>query len=163
MEGERTVEMLFDAEFTEDEPALSPNGRWLAYGSQETGARILVTPFPNIDDGAWNVSLVEFGVQPMWSSDGRELFYRGQTDLMVAQVETEPTFSGRTPEPLFSLSGYGLLIGGDVGRQFDIAPDGRFILPTSRTAEQTTDDVDFNGLIFVDNWFEELKARVPVP
>ena len=51
MEGERTVEMLFEAEFTEGEPALSPNGRWLAYLSRETGARILVKPFPNIDDG----------------------------------------------------------------------------------------------------------------
>ena len=159
MEGERTVEMLFEAEFAESEPALSPNGRWLAYLSQETDARVLVQPFPNIDDGLWNVSLVEFGVQPVWSPDGRELFYRSRTDLMVAQVETEPTFSSRTPEPLFSLSGYGLGLDADIGRQFDIAPDGdRFILPTSATSEQTSDDADFNGLIFVENWFEELKA-----
>ena len=162
MEGERTVEMLLDAEFTEAEPALSPDGRWLAYVSVETGtALIYVQPFPNIDDGLWNVSL-GFGADPVWSPDGRELFYRRPTDLMVAQVETEPTFSSRTPEPLFSLSGYG--IGGrGTGRPFDVALDGdHFIFRTPGTAEQTSADDPFNGLIFVENWFEELKARVPV-
>ena len=79
------------------------------------------------------MSLDQQGVQPVWSPDGRELFYRNiGSDLMVAQVETEPTFSHRTPEPLFDLSSYGLGLGPDLGRQFDIAPDGdRFILPTS--------------------------------
>ena len=162
MEGERTVEMLLDAEFREAAPALSPDGRWMAYDSLETGTpTIYVQPFPNIDDGLWNVSL-GFGVYPVWSPDGRELFYRGRTDLMVAQIETEPTFSSRTPEPLFSLSGYE--IGGPgIGRRFDLAPDGdRFIVRKPGTAEQTSDDDPFNGLIFVENWFEELKARVPV-
>ena len=98
----------------------------------------------------------------MWSPDGRELFYRniGST-LWVAQVETEPTFSSSTPEVLFDLSSWGLGLGPDLGRQVDIAPDGRFILPTSGTAEQT-DGEPFNGLIFVLNWFEELKERVPI-
>ena len=163
VEGERTVEMLLDAEFFEIEPALSPNGRWLAYVSLETGPPLIyVQPFPNIDDGLWNVSL-GFGADPVWSPDGRELFYRSESDLMVAQIETEPTFSSRTPEPLFSLSGYG--IGGPgTGRPFDVALDGdHFIFRTPGTAEQTSDDDPFNGLIFVENWFEELKARVPVP
>ena len=165
MEGERTVEMLLDAEFGETEPALSPDGRWLVYVSSETGPPLIyVQPFPNIDDGLWNVSL-DFGRNPVWSSDGRELFYRGPTtDLMVAQVETEPTFSSRTPELLFSLSGYALGGPAITGRRFDVAPDGdRFIVRKPGTAEQTSDDDPFNGLIFVENWFEELKARVPVP
>ena len=163
MEGERTVEMLFEAEFTESEPSLSPDGRWLAYLSIEAGRRILVKPFPNIGDGLWNVTVDQEGVQPLWSPDGRELFYRNiESNLMVAQVETEPTFSSSTPEQLFDLSSYGLGFGPDLGRQFDIAPDGRFLLPTSGTAGQTSDDADFNGLIFVENWFEELKERVPV-
>ena len=83
---------------------------------------------------------------------------------MVAQVETEPTFSSRTPEPLFSLSGYAMVGGAATERRFDVAPDGdRFIVRKPGTAEQTSDDDAFNGLIFVQNWFEELKARVPVP
>ena len=83
--------------------------------------------------------------------------------LMVAQVETEPTFSARTPEPLFSLSGYALSQSPADGRTFDVAPDGdRFIFRKRSTALQTSDEAG-NGLIFVENWFDELKARVPVP
>ena len=163
MEGERTAEMLLDAEFTEALPALSPDGRWLAYATTETGEPLVyVKPFPNIDDGRWNVSL-GYGRDPVWSPDGRELFYRTQTDLMVAQIETEPTFSHGTPEPLFSLPP-GMVGTSASGRRFDLAPDGdRFIVRTPGTAEQTGDDDPFNGLIFVENWFQELKARVPVP
>ena len=161
MEGERTEEMLLDAEFLEAVPALSPDGRWLAYVSGETGSPLIyVQPFPNLD-GLWNVSL-DFGVNPVWSPDGRGLFYRGPTgtDLMVAQVETEPTFSHRTPEPLFSLSGYAVGSGPTEARVFDLAPDGdRFIFRRTGTAAQTS---DLNGLIFVEHWFEELTARVPV-
>jgi len=79
---------------------------------------------------------------------------------MVAQVEREPTFSGRrTREPLFSLVNGDATLGGLVqGRRFDIAPDGRLIFPTSWKG----DDTDFNGLIFVEDGFEELTERVPV-
>ena len=163
MEGERTVEMLLDAEFAEDEPALSPDGRWLAYLSNETSTPfIYVQPFPNIDDGKWNVSL-GYGVHPVWSPDGRELFYRDRTDLMVVQIETEPTFSHGTPEPLFSLPP-GMVGSAATGRRFDIAPDGdRFIVRKLGTTEQRGDDDPLNGLIFVENWFEELKERVPIP
>ena len=124
MEGERTVEMLFEEEYGEQEPAMSPDGRWLAYLSIETDRRVLVKPFPNIGDGLWNVSVDHEGVQPMWSPDGRELFYRNiGNNLMVAQVETEPTFSSRTPEVLFDLNRWGLRVGPALGRQF--GPDGR--------------------------------------
>ena len=158
MEGERIVEMLLDEEFIEVNPTLSPDGRWLAYNTNETGVLLYVKPFPNVDDDPWRVS-PDAGSDPVWSPDGRELFYNGETDLMVAQVETEPTFSSRTPGPLFSLSGYDVVGGG--GRRFDIAPDGRFILPKLGTSEQT-DEVPFNGLIFVEHWFQELTERVPV-
>ena len=83
---------------------------------------------------------------------------------MVAQVETEPTFSRRTPEPIFSLSGYAITDSAAEGRPFDHAPDGdRFIMRKPETAVQTSGDDFFNGLIFVEHWFEELKERVPIP
>jgi len=158
MEGERTVEMLIDTAVPEFAPTLSPNGRWLAYQSDVTGdSLIYVRPFPNIADGQSRVSS-DFGRHPVWSPDGRALFYRGRADddLMVAQIETEPTFRSGTPEPLFSISAY--LMSG--GRQYDVAPDeDRFIF--LQATGQPGDD--FNGLIFVENWFEELKERVPVP
>ena len=168
MEGERPVEMLLDAEYVEGSPALSPGGRWLAYESAETGtALIYVKPFPNLD-GLWNVSL-DVGIRPVWSPDGSELFYVDPQAnmLMVAQVETEPTFSSSTPKPLLSLSGFYAFGGGATGgRSFDLAPDGdRFVFLKSGGGDlQTSDDDpfnDFNGLIVVENWFEELKARVP--
>ena len=54
-------------------------------------------------------------------------------------------------------------MGPDFGRTFDIAPDGRFIMLKPATAEQTGDEAPFNGLIFVENWFQELTERVPTP
>ena len=160
MEGERTVEMLLDAEYHESNPALSPDGRWLAYVSAETGSLfVYVRPFPNLDDGQWRVS-PDPSVEPVWSPDGRELFYRDfRTGLMVAQVETEPTFSARTPELLLS-RGFGVTR----GRDFDLSPTGeRFIVTNLGTAAQTGGDEPFNGLIFVENWFQELTERVPIP
>ena len=157
MEGERSVEMLFDAEFSEREPALSPDGRWLAYASSETGPFLIyVRPFPNIDDGLWNVSL-DLGVNPVWSPDGCELFFRRREDLMVAEIEAEPTFSSRTPAPLLSLSAFGL--GSPTNQhRFDLAPDGaRFI--TLKRGDVTSEEPS-NGLIYVQNWFEELTERV---
>ena len=65
MEGERTVEMLLDAEHLEFDSSLSPDGRWLACVSDENGDRLTyVQPLPNVDDGLWNVSL-GYGVHPV--------------------------------------------------------------------------------------------------
>ena len=163
MEGERTVEWLIDSESFETQPALSPDGRWLAYISDETDTFLIyVKPFPNVDDDPWRVSPF-FGRTPAWSADGSELFYFGQTDLMVAQIDTELTFRSRTPETLLSFiqRGYKRPGEGTTGRQFDLEPGGdRFIVLKSRA---TADEGDrFNGLIFVENWFTELKERVPV-
>ena len=82
----------------------------------------------------------------------------------MAQIDTELTFRSRTPEPLlsFSQSGYKMPGEGTTGRQFDLEPGGdRFIVLKSGA---TADEGDrFNGLIFVEKWFTELKERVPVP
>ena len=78
MDGERTVEMVLDAEYPEMGPALSPDGRWLAYHSDETARSLVyVRPFPNTDDGQWRVS-PDFGRHPAWSPDGRELFFTAE-------------------------------------------------------------------------------------
>ncbi len=64
----------------------------------------------------------------------------------------------------FALSGYEIVGSATTGRRFDLAPDGdRFIVRKRGTAEQTSDDDPFNGLIFVENWHQELLERVPVP
>ena len=161
VEGDRTVEMLLDTEFEEEEPALSPDGRWLAYQSDESGQpNIYVQPFPNIDDGKWQVS-TNGGGDPVWSPDGRHLFFRtGALAMMVAEVETDPTFSPGTPTEAFDMSAYEI-IGG--GRRYDLAPDGeRFLLRRSGGAQTSTGD-PFEGLIVVQNWHQELLERVPIP
>ena len=160
VEGERTMERLLDAGFTEGTPALSPDGRWMAYQSTESGnVEVFVRPFPDVDAGKWPVSN-SGGFDPVWSPDGQELFFSAAGSFMVAQVETEPTFRMTTPERLFGLES---LIGLQ-GREFDIAPDGdRFVFLAQGAATQTLDGAPFNGLVFVEHWFEELKDRVPIP
>ncbi len=168
MEGDRTHEMLFDAGFSGGEPALSPDGRWLAFYRElgnDLTATIDVVPFPNVEDGRWSVSQGSgpIIVQPVWSPDGRELFYRSDTDLMVAPIEAEPSFSIGTPRPLFSLSDYKSGLTAEEARLWDLAPAGDRFLLLSPAATQSTGNQPFNGLIYVDNWFHELLERVPVP
>ena len=100
----------------------------------------------------------------MWSPDGSELFYLGPPapDLLSVQVETEPTFSARTPESLFGLNGYTIF--GANRRQFDGAPSGdRFVVVKPSVSGQVGDGDVLLGMVIVENWFEELKERVPIP
>ncbi len=76
---------------------------------------------------------------------------------MVARVETEPTFTAEAPERLFASPD---LRGGE-GRKYDVAPDGDRFIFLKREAEQVTEEHD--SLVYVQNWTEELKARVPRP
>ena len=165
VDGDRTVEMLLDTGFRETVPSLSPDGRWLAYQSDESGnTQIYVQPFPNIEDGKWQVSTNNTGgtFDPVWSPDGRRLFFQQAPParLMVADVETNPTFSRGTPTEAFDLSAY-QAAGGT--RRYDLAPGGdRFVFLKIAAPVRTSDGDPFNSLIFVENWFEELTARVPV-
>ena len=169
VDGERTTQMLMENEFSESRPALSPNGRWLAYQANESGqTEIYVVPFPNVANGGkWLVS-TNGGSAPVWAPDGRSLFFvsgrapglrRSPTaQMMVAEVETRQTFDHEAPVQLFRLSGYE----GGWGRPFDLSPDGERFLVV-KPEETLPGDYAFAGLIFVENWFEELKERVPVP
>ena len=155
VEGDRTMELVLDEDFPEGRPAVSPDGRWIAYQSGESGqGEIYVRPFPNVDDGKWQVS-TDNGFTPVWSPDGRELFFLSQTELMVVRVETEPTFNATTPESVLSRSTFIT----SSGRAFDVAPDGERFLFLRTGGGQVA--LGAAGLVFVQNWFEELQARVP--
>ncbi|MDA2928041.1 hypothetical protein MYX78_12575, partial [Acidobacteria bacterium AH-259-G07] len=157
MEAERQSEPLLRTQFTELYPALSPDGRWMAYQSDESGQfEIYVRPFPNVEAGRSQISR-NGGMEPVWGADGRELFYRtpdGST-MMAVDIETEPTFTPGNPEVLFTGSYFN-----GPGRDYDISPDGqRFLM--LREAGQTEETSERNELIIVLNWFEELKRLVP--
>jgi serine/threonine-protein kinase len=135
--------------FTELSPALSPNGRWLAYSSNETGAdEIYVVPFPNTGAGKWAIS-AGGGTEPLWSHRGGELFYRAASgDLVAVAINTNPRFSLGRSVALFPAAGFTSL---RFGPQYAVAPDDRrFLMIRAGTPDK---------LIVVENWFEELGTK----
>jgi Tol biopolymer transport system component len=143
--------------YDEEAIALSPDGTRMAYQSDETGrTEVFVRPFPEVESGKRQVSNGG-GVAPLWSRDGRELFYLGaDNDMMVVRVSPGATLELGEPRVLFRLPA-------DLSQQqsqfytpWDIGPDGRFIMARSVTAATQIEA----PLIVVENWFEELKARL---
>ena len=142
---------------------LSPNGRWLAVASTETGqSEVRVHPFPNVDEGRWSVS-EGLGASPVWGPDGRELFFQtrkaadGPVSLMVVTVEGGGVFRSSTPATIFE----GRFTDGITDRitPYDVHPDGqRFLM-----VKEDPSPPEPPRLIVVQDWFDELRERVPVP
>jgi Tol biopolymer transport system component len=131
--------------FVEAFPAFSPDGRWVAYQSNESGRfEVYVQPFPG-PGGKWQVSTVG-GVRPRWSPKGRELFFRSGGRMMAAPIEPGLTFTSGTAQVLFE---------GQFAPTYDVTADGRFLMV--RDEQQA----DLTQLRFVLNWFEELKRAAP--
>ena len=157
VDGDGTPTPLFAGESMEQVPAISPDGMWIAYESDESGQEeIYVQRFPEL--GQRVTISPAGGRQPVWSGDGRELFYRAPDGMMAVAIETAPTFEAGQPTLLFEDDYFFFLS----RRTYDVAPDGeRFLMVTTDDAS-SGDERDFR-MIVVENWFEELKARVPVP
>jgi serine/threonine-protein kinase len=139
----------------EIDPALSPDGHWLAYVSNRTGDNeIWVTRYP---DGVPVRVSRNGGFEPVWAKDGRELFYvQGGAMMSVRGVDAAGEFSFATPIELFS--GPFLLPAAPTVRGYDVARDGRFLMI------QTANPIDATkpaSIVVVQNWTEEIKRRVP--
>jgi eukaryotic-like serine/threonine-protein kinase len=141
---------------------LSPDGRWLAYQSNDSGEwNVYVRPFANASDGERATVSPDGGTQPRWSHDGRELFYLSRrNEMMSVQVGGGATWSAAPPQRLFDANAYFLAGLGNPFAMYDVAKDGRFLMikPDTRSKSATSDD---NHLVVVENWQEELKRLVP--
>jgi serine/threonine-protein kinase len=142
--------------FEERAPTLAPDGRWIAYQSDETGkSEIYVRPFPKADEGRWQVSTAG-GEEPLWSRGGGEIFFRAASgEMMTVPVTTRPTFSAGAPAPLFQAQAYAHSLS---YRAYDVSPDDRRFVMLRPAA----DSVRSPGrqLVVVDNWVEELRAKL---
>jgi serine/threonine-protein kinase len=149
--GDTTVVPLVRTAANEGVPALSPDGKWVAYSSDESGSfEVYVRPFPNAASARWQVSTAG-GVYPLWSRDGKELFFRNKNNFLVSSaVQTTPTFRADAQRALFSLKQFSF--GGQV-QPYAVAPDKRFLMMREVAAG------DAGLLIVSEHWFDELKAR----
>jgi Tol biopolymer transport system component len=120
MDGASPAVRFLATEFNEESPAVSPDGRWIAYVSNETGSpEVFVRSYPDAGN-TWQLS-TGGGSSPRWSPNGRELYFVVGAKMMASPVETRTGFRAGTPVMLFE-GGFSA----SRGRDFDIAPDGRF-------------------------------------
>jgi len=162
--GDPTSAPLLNKPASEYSPAFSPDGRWLAYTSDESGRNeVYVQPYPR---GERLPVSVQGGVSPVWRRDGRELFFAGPDDKMLAVSVTPAGASLQLgkPMPLFDRAVTGPTgdravydVGNNAGIGYDVLPDGRFVMVRS------PDQLTAREIVIVRNWLEELKRLVPTP
>jgi Tol biopolymer transport system component/tRNA A-37 threonylcarbamoyl transferase component Bud32 len=156
--GERKAEMILHKEFSEAHADISPNGRWIAYESDESGRNeVYVRPFPEVNTGRWQIS-TEGGTRPLWARNGRELFYYVPPGVVMAvPVVDGVSFAAGAPKVVFK----GTYLAPQSGRMYDVSPDAqRFLM--IKEAREDGEAPPPPQLVVVQNWFEELKRLVPV-
>jgi hypothetical protein len=150
------VRPFLNSQFSEKYPEFSPpDGRWIAYTSDETRrTEVYVRPFPG--PGMKQQVSSTGGSSPMWARDGKQLFYRNQDQYWVVDVRPDGAFATGKPRLLFEKLGY---TAGDPIRDYDLSLDGKRFLMARMDRTQPTPVTE---LILVQNWLEELiKAKVP--
>lgn len=142
----------------EAEPTLSPDARWLAYtGGDNISQDVYVRPFPQVDAARWRIS-TDGGDSPIWSRDGKQLFFIGEGRAMSVPIETAPAFRAGAPTTMFDLPPF-YRSRARIGHEWDIAPDSkRFLIvnPGEVTAERAGSQI-----VVVLNWYDELKRLAP--
>jgi serine/threonine-protein kinase len=160
MEGDHAKKQLLHEKPAEVEPRISRDGRWMAYSCNESGQfEVYVRPYPDVDGGKWQIS-TDGGVWPLWSPDGRELFYRNEDKYMGVTVKTEPIFSFEPPKVLFQ--GTYVIATTAFLSNWDISPDGERFLMIKKAQPTASAETSPPKVNIVLNWFEELKERVPM-
>ena len=155
--GEGKVEPFLETSFRERWPEFSPNGRWIVYGSDESGRmEIYVRPYPG--PGSSVQISTQGGESPAWSRDGGEIFYRAKNKFYaVSTDQEEEALRPDMPVELFEGS-YGLA---SPARSYDVAPDGRFLVLKHPDEAAKTEEFFPTRIRFIQNWFQELERLAP--
>lgn len=135
--GDQKPVALIKTNFSVSQGQFSPDGRWIAYVSNESGRwEIYVTPFPSAEVN-WKVSN-SGGTEPRWRRDGKELYYISlDGKLMAVQVKTEPTFEANIAQPLFQTYAREHISSTD-SYSYDVSPDGGRFLINTQAGERTS-------------------------
>ncbi len=156
-EGDRKVKPFLQTQASEYAPEFSPDGRWIAYISLETGRpEVYVRPAPAAsgsavaDGGKWQVSN-EGGQFPRWGRGGRELFYRNNDKMMAVEVEPGSAFRARVPRLLFEARYLG------ISGSYDVSADGKRFLMVKFGTESETGPAQLHVVL---EWFEEIRRQV---
>ncbi|HJS48273.1 MAG TPA: hypothetical protein VJ773_09835, partial [Gemmatimonadales bacterium] len=141
--------------FDEFLPALSPDGRWLAYVSNESGRNeVYLRPFPDTRSGKWQLT-TDGGTEPIWGAGGRQLFLRGLDRTAILGVDLARGPGSAAQRVVVRLPASDDFEGNPRNRLFDAAAGGRFLMIQRANATDVSGD-----LVVVLNWFTELRAKV---
>jgi len=158
LEGDPNDRIIVQTTAGEGNPSFAPDGKWIVYSIGVAGrnaGELWVRPYPNLDDGRWQLS-TELGNEPVWSKDGKEIYYRADGKMKAVSVETDPTFRAGTPRVLFDDVYYK---SSDASLQYHLEyPEGKRFLMMKEIQDTKT-----LKLVFVDNWFDELRRLAPRP
>ena len=158
LDAARHSQPLITSEFNDWSAEVSPDGRWLAYQSNSSAQdEVYVRPFPGVDQGLWKISTAG-GTEPLWSADGKELFFRSTAGLMREQVETTGGFKAGVPSLVLS----GTYFGG-AGRSYDISRNAQRFLMMKRRVDPADPLSGVTQIVVVQNWFQDLRARLGAP
>ena len=160
--GDRAITPLIQTTSNERNADISPDGRWLAYESDESGqSEVYVRPFPSVNAGRWQVSTAG-GRQPLWARSGRAIFYRALDGALLgasAEIVGEGSFRVGTPATL--LAGRYYTGGPFSGRMYAASPDGRRFLMIKESSGADQAELP-PTIVVVQHWSEELKRLVPM-
>ena len=161
LDKDRRVQPVIQTAQSEQNGVISPDGRWLAYDSNDSGpSQIFVRPFPNANEGKTQVS-TGGGSQPLWSRNGRELFYLA-ADGAIMSVSVEPgrKWTPGMPTKVIEKPYFGG-VGNSSPRTYDVSPDGQRFLMLKQVATPDQSAAPAR-IVVVQNWLEELKRLVPL-
>jgi len=153
MFGDKKPYPYLQTEFNEAHAQFSPDGKWVAYGSDEIGrTEVYVRPFPNVSGGKWQVS-TGGGDQPSFRKDGKELYYIAPDGrLMAVDIRLGDSFDAGVPHPLFQTNVTPQPLVGSDRNQYRPTADGQKFLVNTLPAEAT-----YSGITIIFNWIGALQ------